>query len=422
MSLTHTHAKESDWDILFTENADGLQVRVKQNRKDGVAISKTYEFPTYGQVLPHLTGRILPLAMSRLLIESLPFGMAFKVNGKSVFFPRSNDLPPHSKELIVYGLRFDEKSQLWMPKIYAYLKRLEPLDGDKAIQGDEYEWTENRKPLEKNKIYWAQDSQGLGQRSADYEVVINKLLHKSAGSGSNFMSQIFFESFRSSYTGIRFGKSLLGSGSIVTEGNLVSGLVEIRGGPLTGLRSYYDIVPLVSRNEGSEEEHFSLKRASIGWCFSALMPKSYRFLLSSVDVQPKLGLLDIDSRFRINPEESDSALSFKAKNIYDLALEFGIERSSLYYRTRLWASIDAAPSVLSAKQGLSVLSTRAGLDSYINIFESRGGGNVNILAFALAENLALTKERVNANEDEDLAVSKLKFQLFFVGLGFTVSW
>src|SRR5690606_26317440 len=108
---------------------------------------------------------------------------------------------------------------------------------------------------------WAHNSQGPG---ANFEELMeslkdaNELLNTAADKGEldgffkgNFQSlaSMLVESLAGGYVGLRYGLQVLPGEKIVSSTTIFSLLAEIRGGPLEGLRYYYDTVPEIKKTE-----------------------------------------------------------------------------------------------------------------------------------------------------------------------------
>lgn len=239
----------------------------------------------------------------------------------------------------------------------------------------------------------------------------------------SFLDRLLFETLNSNYAGIRYGQSFLASDSIVAQANLISILVELRSGYLAGLRWYYDTSPKVTRQVGDDVERFQWTRASLGWAFDVPVPEFVKPLITGFNVQPKIGLLDLDAKFILMDEAEGvyRSLNFSAKNSFDFSLEIDTEYESYWSRNRLWAAFSIAAYGHNNRDGLKTASQRLGVDAYFDILNWKQI-NVNLLAFGMIENLNLSKNKDSLLSQSEEAISDLNFSLFFLGGGVTVSW
>ncbi|MBC7532046.1 MAG: hypothetical protein H7318_10740 [Oligoflexus sp.] len=411
------------WIIKFIERKNFLELRVIHKSSESDQSEIVFEFGTNGQALPHLDKQLLAQAFARLLTEALPLGISLAYDGSPVTLKALKDLPAPPHELLVFTLGYNAVERTFEPRFKGRLLRQEGANSSDSLQQEVYEFEGNR-PLIQGKNYWLHSPEGPGYRTSTYRAIIGDLLHGSSLSGDSFLNRLFFESFRSSYAGFRYGQSLLGNKkSIVSQSHLISSLVEIRGGPLSGLRAYYDSFPEVGQGTGTQAETFSLRRMSLGWSITALTSPSPQGFITNVDLQPKLGLLDLSTNFVI-PGNTQAKGAFTAKKVYNLALEAGLEKTASWFRVRLWASVDTAFPGLTDKQKVSVSSTRIGLDSYYNIYDQGDGLAINLLVFGVAEQMSFRKDPLKNSEKEtnEQEVSEFGFNLFHAGAGFTLSW
>ncbi|MBC7530040.1 MAG: hypothetical protein H7318_00575, partial [Oligoflexus sp.] len=357
-------------------------------------------FPIEDPVLQHLENDILPVAMARMLVEMTPTGWAYKHREDGPSFRIRGELLPFPQYLLVYKLFFDKKEGLWYPKLYARIAKVNNRETGEASKKAHYEVDESYRPLQIGKDYWVR---GLDheERQSNYQAIITgalqeksalrpieKISRKKSERDKNFVDDYLLGSLRSSYAGIRYGKSIAKSDSIVTQVNLVSILAEIGGGPLAGLRGYYDLFPELRRGSGTDLEYFELRRASLGWAFSFELPPLISPLFSTFNIQPKIGLLDLKSHFNATTLNGKAGLDFNVKNIYDLALEAGLEKSLPWCRSRLWVAMNTANLGVSNKRAVTVKSLRGGMDLYFDVFEA-GHWDVNLLTFANVERLEI---------------------------------
>lgn len=420
--VTPDKANAPFWQIQLIERKRFFDLETSVlTEKEGYQKLRAHSFKMEKDLLSSIKNDLVPLALARMLLEGLPTGWLYihDASKSKISFNGSPDIPGLPADLLVYELSYDTSTKKWLPKVRASLKRTEEKKTAKK-RVDTFQVAQTYLPLADKKAYWVQSSRGLNKRQKEYEAVLSK--NMEGLSLLNFLDRLIFDSFESNYAGFRYGKSFLAGSSIVTETDLFSLLVEMRSGIFNGLRYYYDLTPEKVRGSGDTREFFSMSRGSVGWAFDFELPTFMQFLVSRVEVQPKFGLLDLKSDFKIKDEEgTEQSLNFNARNVYDLALELGVEKESYWFRSRLWYSFSAAAFGLSNKSNVSVLSNKAGLDTYFDLI-NYGNWDINILAFVLAERLNLSKANKDLAENEDLGISEVTFNLFFIGGGFTISW
>ncbi|MDQ3234042.1 MAG: hypothetical protein M3Q07_19710, partial [Pseudobdellovibrionaceae bacterium] len=319
----------------------------------------------------------------------------------------------------IYDLFYSAEANVWLPRLRARLQSSSARNDPNKPKT--FTISESFLPLRKGQAYWIQNSGGVGMRQDAYTSLLSKKLQ--GFSAISFLDRLIFDSLESNFVSFRYGQSLLKGSSILTEAELLALLVEIRSGPLAGLRTYYDFTPNMEREGVGGIEKFHLRRASLGWAFGWDAPARVNLFFSQVNIQPKIGLLDLESRFEVeNLDGQLTYLDFTAKNVYDLSIEIGIEKELTWFRSRLWGSINSTKLGISKQDAVSALSQKFGLDAYFDFMGGKRDWDVKLLLFGMAENLSLGKNQADILKDEDQGLQEISFNLFFLGGGFTLSW
>lgn len=218
-----------------------------------------------------------------VLMDDLPF--ARLVDGQSVknslSYTRENtdtNLVPMEKYTL-FSMTYSSETNAWIPKVIGKVvldekshpvanKNASPSNkGTPASAGREtWRWkVALSNPLTKNKVYWAQDARGRGANREALGEILKKELRKHGIEGS--LVEDLLATFKTGYAGIRYGYPVVSGDSLVTKSAMIGILAEIRGGPLEGLRWYWDFAPEVSEKVQDHEMSFSWSRASLGWSF-----------------------------------------------------------------------------------------------------------------------------------------------------------
>ena len=416
------------WHIQLIEHKDSFELKVAFLFEGGSEEIRTWSFPTGGSVLKNLAADSMPILIARMLVENLPSGWAYKHVQDKLSLSTQEQIFTLPQNLFIYDLFYDKKEGIWIPRLYARIIR----DGDQEIEADSktYSMDTRYRPLLDGKTYWIRALENK-ERDGKYQKFITDALQgkrdlslpkssKREKVESNFVSDLLLGSFRSSFIGFRYGKSIARADPLLAQMSLVSIIAEIGGGPLAGLRWYYDVFPEVKSGSDGEEEYFNLRRASLGWAFNFEMPASIRPLINKVDLQPKIGLLDLKSYTFVSTPDGKRRSDFDAKNIYDLALEAGAENTSSWFRSRLWGAFSTASLGVSNKTAVTVKSLRGGIDLYFDLYRS-GHWDLNLLTFVTVEHLNIAKDpkSLDANSRD---IYSLSSDLAFAGLGLTISW
>ena len=414
--------KNSGWIIFIHETKEFLAIDIYSQRSKEFLLVQNFSFTSRSNKLELYERPKVLENLARLIIESIPTGWNAKYQGvdKNFAFESSADLPALPTRLLVYRLAFDLQTEQWLSQPRAELEYVQTNEGAPGKKIEIFRPSRIWIPLVQGENYWVQNSNGLNLRQSLYEKRLAMDLEGFSVLG--LVDRLFLESLTSNYFGLRYGRSFLKGRSVITETPLISLLVEMRSGLFAGLRWYYDYMPKVKASSDFGQEHFAMKRLLLGWAFDYKAPKSFSKFVSRVDLQPKLGLLDVEAQFLV--ADSNGVLSpfeLKAKNIANLSLELGIERESWLTRNRLWVSYSSAKIAVKNSAGLGISSSRIGLDIYIDL-STRRRLKWSALAFGMAENMELTRDNRTLLRKSDSAISEISFNLFFLGGGLSLSW
>ena len=247
-----------------------------------------------------------------------------------------------------------------------------------------------------------------------------KLLKKAKEdllSGMDFLKlldSLLFDSLSSSLAGIRYGLPLISGGTIISETSYLSTMVEIRGGPVKGLRYYYDMAPKSTKSGASGEETFTWSRWYFGWSFDIPLPTAVLPFISRADVVPKLGGMSVNMDVVVDPDLDPLNVSTN-NNLYT-GIEVGLERDLAAFRVRLWGGADFSGALIAVED--TVTSQKIGADLTYDAMEFKNT-KLTLLTFLNAERLSLEK---GEKTDGTTTINNVSFNLAFFGLGVALSW
>jgi len=241
----------------------------------------------------------------------------------------------------------------------------------------------------------------------------------------NLMDLLTFNALSSNYVGLKYAKSLIEQGSVLSKVTQFSLLVEIRDGLFNGVRIYYEKIPKViqgAQTASDNSQYIEMQRINAGWNFKLPLPDFMSSVATEISVQPKAGITDFTGSFSIPLSPTDfKQIGYELNGVLDLALELGIERETDWFRARLWGSVNTSAASKIASSAGSVTSIRAGLDSYWDVASFSDSITLNLLAFANYERLQL-KKPVTSQDPTDLLGTNIGFNLALVGGGITLEW
>jgi hypothetical protein len=417
------NAQEALWRLTFITRPKFIDIEIGFHAKDKWTSVQTFSFHLEGEFLEDLQKATVLRFLARMIVESLPTGWIYthKSSNKNFELMMHPDMPLLPEDLVIYQLNYLPSRNLWLPQIKASITRKQRFRNLEQGRAESFEWKRTYGKLIEGERYWIQNSKGRNQRQAEYEKKING--ETQGFSLLNLLDRMLFESFTSNYAGLRYGRSFVQGDSVITDTSLISVLLEMRSGPLSGLRFYYDLTPPAEKEHFGLVEHFEMSRASLGWAWEFTPPESWQGLISRVDLQPKIGILSFQSELAVQDSLGQYQLtSFEAKRVLNLNAELGIEKESLWLRNRLWASYSSAQASVVKSNGVSVTSARIGFDTYIDLIKDQTW-DIRALAFGFGERLSLQRDPKSiANSASDLAIRQFGFNLLFIGGGVTISW
>jgi len=363
------------------------------------------------------------------------------------------EVPSPPKALVVYRVRLDRESDLWRSRVEATatLKssnaapkhELRKSRGDiDAVRGV-HVWTVSDSPTVSTSRLrhglWVHNANGRGSRQQELLTILTsaqKSLAEASSRGDldNFMrggidalTSALMDTAASGYLGFRYGKQVLAGDELLDKTSFFGFLTEIRGGPLEGLRFYYDLLPKVSADRDGFGTEISWSRFILGKSFGLELDG----IIDRIDVTPKIGMWNLSATLPSVLAEDNKTVTrvqtFGVKRALSLGLEPGIESKGDWYLMRVWAAYDIALSI-GALGGGGVQSYRYGFDGYFTASPSIDVFGVPvstaILAFFFFESIDLTdgqgKETTSDSTDERIV--GVGYDGGYAGLGVVLSW
>ena len=222
------------------------------------------------------------------------------------------------------------------------------------------------------------------------------------------------------YLGTRYGFPVSKEVQLLGKSPFLGLFVEIRSGILENFRFY--------RDESIRDENvvdditywFSWKKFQLSWTFDYPMNLLATDILANLEITPKIGLFDIDSKLPVYfqgpgiyfPKE------FKFTNIPNLGIDVGIEVTTAWLLYRPWIGTDIS-FLLEADKDISISSKRLGVDLYYGKTLNVGFIEVIFSAFGFIENLSIEDHR---KDELSVNVDKIVYNLSYIGLGLATSW
>ena len=416
-----------------------------------------FEFMKDAEFVDNLAYSILDgLPMGMQVQKAMLTGSPAVYSGRHWRAGRANDfkfrVPQPPDEVVLYRLAWDSANKSWQSTVVGVAKRVKivppseiKIKKKKFLKGGQVTYQvgpEVVEALDQGPL-WAQNVDGPGSRSTELNSDLTRnttRLNSAFESGylqeyldgkAGILDQIL-RSTASGYVGMRYGLQVLpGEGSLgdlLNKTGVFSLLMEIRGGPLKGLRYYYDKLPekklsLRGSNDAEFEAKIAFARHVVGYSFGF----DPGLFVNRVTFDPKLGMWAFDATLPVLQDEDGKVAQvqrFALGKTFSLALEVGLERASNWFTLRGWYAIDTGFSLL--KSGGKVTSNRLGIDTYFNAgpkFRLIGlNMKTAILGFYVYENVTISMGKSTALDPGVKEISGLTYSAGYAGGGVALSW
>ncbi len=353
-------------------------------------------------------------------------------------------LPSPPEELIVYDLFYDAKTKIWRNESFAEAI----LRPSKKTKRETLSWIgkKDKSKLKEKEIdppreyLWIGDAKGRSVRHDEFQKALTEAYpkyHKLAQSGEleklqnkGFdIGEALSSTAASGYIGMRYGKQIIANDALLKQTSFIGLLLELRGGPLSGLRIYYDKVPKTEAEIDGQQTSIEWSRLIVGksWSFNLGL------VFDALTVTPKIGQWSLQGILPADYDEGGTVLEtkdFTVSRALSLAMEIGLEKKSSWYLLRGWYSFDAAMSLGSSDS--SVTSNRFGVDMFwtpgMSFHAFSAPIKVSLLGFYFFESVQLKdsskkSESTTENEAEgSLVINGVTYQNGYAGFGLALSW
>jgi hypothetical protein len=284
--------------------------------------------------------------------------------------------------------------------------------------------TQKRDPLlDPRQRYYAQNKEGLGKKEGALNRLLNRGLKKYK---SRVRVGFLADTFSGGFSGFRYGYPLaLSNDSLVSKSAMVGIFTEVRGGPLEGLRWYWDFAPEVKEVNNGNKTSFTWSRPSLGWAISFQLLKT-ELLTFEMDITPKLGVMDLDASLLITDSLGDDTVAkFRVKNAESFGIDGGISWQTKWFLLRVWGASDLAGLLTLKDSAVSITSFRGGIDSYWDLFKMWDVFEFSLLTFGAAEKISIEREASDTTNNiggGGTAINEVEYLTLFIGLGATIQW
>ncbi len=403
------------------------------------------------------------------LLEQMPY--AIYINAKKVKEPNLTvtfrhwqtsetksfkyKVPDPPSELTIYTLQWDQEQSVYRTSILgvATLKQtLKPKVQTKKVKGKSISYLKGgsviytipKDVLEQLKKgpAWAHSSQGPGANNEELTKFATNAKNEIDGfakndrleqflAGKTGLVDNFLESAASGHVGIRYGLQVLPAegelGRLLDDTSLFNLVAEFRGGPLKGVRYYYDKLPESKMNlNGSDggvvKARLAFARHVIGYSWDFQFP----FLIDRITVDPKIGVWTFNAFLPVSQDENGlvtKSQEFNLGSTATVAIEIGGEIIGSWYTLRGFYANDAGFSLI--KQGARVVSNRFGGDAFFKagptftLFEVPF--KTALLGSFIYESVSI-RRGVGEIEDGNTEITGIVYSVGYAQGGVAISW
>lgn len=436
--------EKSRWAMQVTDAPKGVDIEIfhitEEAGKPKLNQEALVELPGSEKAISALGDTEVASLVALELLDGLPASRVVDLPDTSVKSIKSRDklkrsypVPKGPKNLAIYSLAFDTITNSWVPSVvgkaknktkkFKFKKEYDPNKKHKFKQTHKWSVKLKKSKFESGAVYFAQSTKGRGTDQKDIHDALDFALLRY-GMSTNPLFDAFFDTLASGYAGIRYGLSMTSGDPIVSKSNMIGIFTEVRGGPLEGLRWYWDFAPRTEASVGEENLHFEWSRPTFGWSFGLEMDG----MITRMDAVPKIGWMNLDARVGIPKNDETGAVQtedFLMENSLAIGIEVGIESQTTWFLMRLWGASDGAGIFNDLPGAGSITSLRGGIDAYIDLLNPLDSFDASLLVFVLGERISLSR---NASENTELAAETgvnlegLAYNLAFLGVGMTLQW
>ncbi len=455
--------KSSKWKMTVVDGTKAVDFTIAWAKEDVAHITMppsaaTMQFFDDDEFTDLVTYALLDsMPMGQLVTKAAVTGSPPSYSGRYWRAGKSKDfkfkVPPPPESLVLYRLSWDDSSKIWRSEVVGTARKTKTnLPKSKKMKkvtmllgGDvTYETQPEVSDALASGPLWAQNADGPGARKEELEAVIKEsqiildaaaqngsLLDFLKGKGGNIMTGLF-DTAASGYVGFRYGLQVLPTtgelGKLIGKTNRIGLLAEIRGGPVKGLRYYYDKMPeqkakLDGVNGGTFDASIASARHTLGFSLDF----NPGFLIDRITIDPKLGMWEFNANLPAKTNDDGKVVQmqeFHLGRTFSTALELGLEVLADWYTVRGWYGIDTGFSLL--KSGGRVTSNRLGIDAYFTAGPTIPMFGVPfktaLLAFYMYEHVSLTSGKKEDPAPGKSAVQGLAYDSGYAGGGVAITW
>lgn len=460
--------KKSTWSLSITNNEKNLSFRLKK-KSDLVAEIKLngtesgfeiLQDPEFADLVSYSLMRQLPflVKVDRRYIEKTDQTLKYRHWKTSEIDRFKFKVPKPPDKLVFYTLQFDavtgtyrsalvgegQLKRIEEPKLEVLKDKKKKGKKEKVLKGGSVFYSVPPEVLAVNNMgpLWAHQSEGPSERDDELRRIMlraSRELDKHAVDGTlvgylkgdaGLIASIL-ESAASGYVGMRYGLQVLPVegqlGRLLDDTSMFNLVAEVRGGPVKGLRYYYDKLPETKINldtQSGEKVQSSLAFARHVFGFSWEVPID--FFINRITIDPKVGVWTFNARLPVKQDEVGNVIEmadFNLGSTASVAIEGGLEISRNWFTLRGFYAFDGGFSLI--KQGAKVTSNRFGGEAFFKAGPQFTLFDIDFKTALLGSFVyeAVTISRgVGDLEAGQSEISSISYSAGYAGGGGAISW
>lgn len=413
--------QSSAWLLRFRDDQGKMSIKLYHYYYGRAHLEAVVHFSNSDRLIDALQEDKISKILTFAIMDQMPILHQLSLQGLQTLIESDSTATEGAQvfeEYVIYEMSLKSDPYQWIPRPIGFAKK----QGDEVGNRHRWELDLHKDYVMPGKTYYVHNAEGRNQKAAQTIQDLNRQLSRYDILG---FLDFAFSQLNPSFAGVRVGIPVIKDPVVISDSYLVSTLLELNFGPAKGLRWYWDVAPLVKRDEDGLSTYFSWHRTSFGKSFEFPQVQVLSQIFEHVDIVPRLGLMSLDANLPMYESMEDELIASDnlivyAKNVLDLGVEFGASHQNRWMRLRLWTSINYGGFLsLAGGRNVDVQSLRGGVDSYFHVFTGQEQWRFQPFVFAFGETLKLKGVENLVSELEQFEMVAIEYKLNYFGGGVT---
>jgi len=425
---------ENSWHFEFSWSGKGLSVAIyfqAEARSEGSLPFREFSLPPIMNTDLIFTSQDAKYHLISQTYRQLPMAWNYVFRKEDRQWQmRGLDEPmlagmPALRKTGLFALTFNAKSGVWAPTLYAIADPITAEEGKRPLDrlgktALNLRWI--RTPHKSQIRLWAQEI--LDPLDAERDL---SFLRRD--SNHSILERYASENFKADTVSLRYGSPLPRGENVIGQAEKIEATVSIGKGMFEGLWLGAEYSPRRELEDDGKTNSYHWERLGAGWSLILGDTRTIDRFASRFRLTPRLGVLTLDTYL---PGESsgdvgaDTLTHFKLDRQLEIGQEFAWQIESLSYRGKLWVSTHLSGYLLAPKNATKVSNQRVGADFSFDMYKSRNGLRIGLLAFGYIDWMSLqTRTLIDPNSNlagVDNTSIGATYSYSYVGLGLSLGW